>query len=52
VKEYAVAGTPADCVIACGHLMADSRPDLILSGINRGPNLGMKRYYPVRWELL
>jgi 5'-nucleotidase len=40
-KEYAVAGTPADCVaIACGHLMADSRPDLILSGINRGPNLG------------
>lgn len=40
-REYAVAGTPADCVaIACGHLMAGALPDLILSGINRGPNLG------------
>lgn len=40
-KEYAITGTPADCVaIACGYVMADALPDLILSGINRGSNLG------------
>ena len=35
-----VQGTPTDCVvIACNHLMKDRRPDLLLSGINRGLNL-------------
>jgi 5'-nucleotidase len=26
--------------IAMGHLLKDARPDMVLSGINRGPNLG------------
>jgi 5'-nucleotidase len=40
-KRYAVAGTPTDAVMmALGQIMADSPPDLILSGVNRGANLG------------
>jgi 5'-nucleotidase len=40
-KHYSVSGTPTDAVMmAIGHLMRDQRPDLILSGVNRGANLG------------
>lgn len=40
-RHFAIDGTPTDCVaIAMGLLMRDERPDIILSGINRGPNLG------------
>lgn len=40
-KRFAVTGTPTDAVMmALAHLMKDSPPDLILSGINRGANLG------------
>ncbi|AVG79013.1 5'/3'-nucleotidase SurE [Pantoea ananatis] len=40
-KQYRVNGTPADCVVlAVRHLMSDAPPDFILSGINRGANLG------------
>jgi 5'-nucleotidase len=39
-RRFAVDGTPADCVyLAVNHLMKDQRPDLVLSGINHGPNL-------------
>jgi 5'-nucleotidase len=39
-KRYSVSGTPTDAVMmALGRLMADSPPDLILSGVNRGANL-------------
>lgn len=39
-QAFAVSGTPTDCVImAVRHVMADQRPDLILSGINNGQNL-------------
>ena len=39
-KRYGIAGTPTDSVMmAVGHLMKDQRPDLILSGVNRGANL-------------
>lgn len=39
-RRFAVAGTPTDSVMmALGHLMGDLRPDLILSGVNRGPNM-------------
>lgn len=38
-REYAVNGTPVDCIaIAIGALM-DQPPDMVLSGVNRGPNL-------------
>jgi len=40
VESYAVEGTPADCIIlALGKLVKD-RIDLVISGINRGANLG------------
>lgn len=39
-RHFAVAGTPTDAVMmALGEIMKDGRPDLILSGINRGANL-------------
>ncbi|RYE34858.1 MAG: 5'/3'-nucleotidase SurE [Hyphomicrobiales bacterium] len=39
-KRFAVQGTPTDCVImAVRAVMADARPDLVLSGINRGSNV-------------
>jgi 5'-nucleotidase len=40
-KHYSVAGTPTDSVMmALGVVMKDKKPDLILSGVNRGANLG------------
>lgn len=40
-RRYAVDGTPTDCIyLALHHLLAERPPDLVLSGINRGPNLG------------
>ncbi len=40
-RRYAVAGTPTDAVLmALAHIMKDGPPDLILSGVNRGANLG------------
>ncbi len=39
-RTFAVRGTPTDCVImAVRHVMKDKRPDLILSGVNRGQNI-------------
>jgi 5'-nucleotidase len=40
-RHYSVAGTPTDSVMmALGVLMKDAKPDVILSGVNRGANLG------------
>ena len=40
-RRFSVTGTPNDEVmLALAHIMKDSPPDLILSGINRGANLG------------
>ncbi len=42
-RRYAIHGTPADCVtIAVRHLMKESLPDLVLSGINSGSNIGFE----------
>jgi len=39
--KFAVTGTPTDAVMLAVHeVMKDSPPDLVLSGINRGGNLG------------
>jgi 5'-nucleotidase len=35
-----VDGTPTDCVLLAVHAVLDRRPDLLVSGINYGPNLG------------
>lgn len=38
--RYAVKGTPTDCVIMAIHRILDGRrPDLVLSGVNRGHNV-------------
>lgn len=40
-RRYAVDGTPTDCVLMAVHkLMRDCRPGLVLSGVNRGANMG------------
>ena len=40
-NEWIVDGTPTDCVnLAVLKLMKDDRPDIVVSGINFGPNLG------------
>ena len=37
---YKVEGTPADCVLAgLYHVMIEEKPDLIISGVNRGQNI-------------
>src|SRR5690242_19313089 len=39
-RRFSVTGTPTDAVmLALAHIMKDSPPDVILSGINRGANL-------------
>ena len=39
-RHFAVTGTPTDCVMmAIAELMAETRPTLVLSGVNRGSNL-------------
>lgn len=45
IKAWACSGTPSDCVkLALGALL-ESPPDLVLSGINHGPNLGTDVLY-------
>src|SRR5499426_1160170 len=40
-QHFAVDGTPTDCVtIAMNHLLKDDPPSLVVSGINKGGNLG------------
>jgi len=40
VETYSVAGTPADSVILALSRLIKDKVDLVVSGINRGPNLG------------
>ncbi len=45
-KRYAISGTPTDAVMfALAEVMRDARPDLVLSGVNRGANLGEDVFY-------
>jgi len=40
-RHFSVDGTPTDCVmLAMNHVLKDRRPDLVLSGINHGSNIG------------
>jgi 5'-nucleotidase len=40
-RRFCVTGTPTDAVMmGLAHIMKDEKPDLILSGVNRGANLG------------
>src|SRR5882762_2812333 len=40
-RHYSVDGTPTDCVtLAMNHLLKDELPAIVVSGINKGGNLG------------
>ncbi len=43
--QFSVDGTPTDCVILAVHEVLKRRPDLVVSGINAGPNLGEDVHY-------
>lgn len=46
IKAYSISGTPADCVkVGIEALFKDINIDLVLSGINNGPNLGTDVVY-------
>src|SRR5229473_2383100 len=44
-RQWAVDGTPADAVIVALHKLLPEKPDLVISGINHGANLGENAYY-------
>jgi 5'-nucleotidase len=40
-RQYSIDGTPTDCVtLALTKILADQLPQIVVSGINYGPNLG------------
>lgn len=45
VHAYAVSGTPSDCVKIALNALLEIRPDILVSGINHGPNLGADVLY-------
>ena len=40
IRAWGCSGTPADCVKLALTELLDKKPDLVLSGVNQGPNLG------------
>jgi len=45
IKAWAVDGTPSDCVKLAIEDLLEWKPDFVVSGINRGPNLGTDVLY-------
>lgn len=39
-NHYRVCGTPTDCVLLATQVILDRAPDILVSGINHGPNMG------------
>lgn len=45
-RRFGVTGTPGDCAaVGICHLMRDAPPRLVLSGVNRGMNLGLETVF-------
>lgn len=45
-RVWVTSGTPGDCVkIGLIELLNDTKPDIVISGINHGPNLGIDILY-------
>lgn len=44
-REYSVEGTPADAMILAFHTLLSEKPDVVVSGINPGANVGENIYY-------
>jgi 5'-nucleotidase len=38
---YSINGTPADAVLLALHKLSNEKPDIVVAGINLGPNLGV-----------
>jgi 5'-nucleotidase len=46
IHSYQCSGTPVDCVkLAKHHILESKRPDLLVSGINHGPNTSISVVY-------
>lgn len=45
LSAWSVTGTPADCVKLALSVLLDKKPDLIVSGINKGSNAGRNTFY-------
>lgn len=45
VPTYVCSGTPADCVVLGAFELCGGKPDIVVSGINRGANLGDDTQY-------
>mgnify|MGYP006425671915 CR=1 FL=1 len=45
IPAWAVSGTPADCIKLGTNQLLDRAPDLVVSGINRGPNTAVNVLY-------
>ena len=44
-REWAIEGTPTDAMMVALHRLFPKPPDLVISGINKGPNLGENVFY-------
>ena len=44
-REWSVEGTPADAMIVALHRLFPKKPDLVISGVNGGANLGENIFY-------
>ncbi len=42
---YGASGTPADCAVLGAQIVMEGKVDLVVSGINHGPNLGWDVHY-------
>jgi 5'-nucleotidase len=45
IKAWATTGTPSDCVKIALKAILEEQPDIIIAGINNGPNLGADVLY-------
>lgn len=44
-ERFSIDGTPTDAVLIAYHGLLEQRPDLVISGINQGPNMGEDVFY-------
>ncbi len=42
---YSISGTPADCLLIGISKLVNRKPDIVVSGINIGPNLGLDDFF-------
>ncbi|MDK7187802.1 5'/3'-nucleotidase SurE [Facklamia hominis] len=45
IKAYAIDGSPTDCILVALNHLLNQKPDLIMTGINHGANVGKDYFY-------